>query len=224
MRWLRRLWARIKYRRHDAELHEEIETHRRLIEDDLRGRGWSPDEARQRAARRMGNVTLQREDARGVWIAPWLESLWQDARYGVRSLWKSPGFSATTVATLAIAIGLNVSLFNVFNAVALRGWDVEQPVDVVLLHNRPDPDRRFTDRFPFPEYEYLRDHAESLVGIVARERDPVWIRYGEETAAAGEEGVQATAVSGNFFARRRALPGVRRFLRRPAARVAAGMR
>lgn len=199
MRWLRRLWARIKYRRHDAELREEIETHRRLMEDDLRGRGWSPEEARRCAARRMGNVTLQRESARGVWIAPWLESLWQDARYGARSLWKSPGFSATTVVTLAIAIGLNVSLFNVFNAVALRGWDVEQPGDVALLHNRPDPDRRFTDRFPFPEYEYLRDHAGSFVGIVARERDPVWIRYGEGTASAGEEGVQASAVSGNFF-------------------------
>lgn len=196
MRWLNRLLARIKYRRFDAELREELAAHRALMEDDLQARGASAAQARRQAARRLGNVTLQRESARGVWIAPWLDSLWQDARYGVRSLRHSPGFAVTVVGTLGIAIGLNVSLFNVFNVVALRGWDVDRPGGVVLLYYRPDPDRGPASGFPYPEYEYLRDHAQSLVGIVARERDPVWIHHGDGTAGAG---VQATAASGNYF-------------------------
>lgn len=131
--WFHRLRARIRYRGFDADLRQEIETHRALLERDLEARGLSADEARAHAARSLGNVTLAREAARGVWLAPWLEGLWQDARYGVRSLRRSPAFTVTALLTMTIGIGLNTTMFTAFNAVGLRGWPVEHAESLVLI-------------------------------------------------------------------------------------------
>ncbi len=66
-----RLLRRLRYWLHcgkmDAELAEEMEFHRAMLA------------AGGRVGAAMGNTTLAREDARGVWIWPWLESVWQDA-------------------------------------------------------------------------------------------------------------------------------------------------
>jgi predicted permease len=167
MRWLRRLRARLKYRRFDAELREEIEVHRAMAEADLRSRGASQQEARAAASRALGNVTLAREDARGVWLAPWLDSLWQDSRYALRGLRKSPGFALTAILTLGVGIGLNVSLFTIFNSLALQGWNVRDAHEIVVPFARPVGTRNFTHWFSYGEYVCLRDGTTTLASVVA---------------------------------------------------------
>src|SRR5690348_13297359 len=102
MKLIRRLHYFLNRRKIEAELAEEMAFHQSMS-----------------GKIAMGNTTLAREEARAVWVRPWLESIWQDAAYALRSFRRQPGFAAVAVIALAAAIGLNTSLFTVFNAVAL---------------------------------------------------------------------------------------------------------
>lgn len=114
-----RLMRRIRYwlsrNRMDAELAEEMEHHRAM----LRESGAK--------ASTMGNAALAREEARGVWIWPWIESMWQDGLHALRGMRREPGFTITALLALGSAIGINTSLFTIFNALALRPWPVREP-------------------------------------------------------------------------------------------------
>src|SRR5437016_1607124 len=100
MKLFRRFAYWLHRRKRDAELAEELDFHRSLAPENL------------------GNTTMAREDARAVWIWPWLESIIQDLRYAIRNLIRQPGFSLVALLMLGIALGLNTSFFTVFDAVA----------------------------------------------------------------------------------------------------------
>jgi len=175
-----KLFRRLRYwlerGRRDAELAEEIEFHRSQLARD----GGSSAE--------MGNTTLAREDARAVWIWPWLESLWQDATYGVRTLRRQPGFTIAALLALASAIGINTSLFTIFNAFALRPWPVRDRAHMVTVH-------RFTREgggdFGIAEYRYLAANSQAFSGLIA-------MRNGEQVKIEGRP-LQLTYASGNYF-------------------------
>src|ERR1041385_7576498 len=97
-----KLIRRIRYLlgrdRIDADLAEEMEFHREMLAQDHAG-------DRAAASRAMGNVTLAREDARAVWLLPWIESLWQDFTYGIRGRRGHRGFALVGVAPLSVGIG-----------------------------------------------------------------------------------------------------------------------
>ena len=161
-RWLRRLRARWRYRRFDDDLRQELELHREMAHEDLVARGTTPEKARFRAARLLGNVALARELARGVWIPLWLESIWQDARYALRSLRKSPGYTAAVVATLTISVGLTTNFFSLVNGVLFKPWPVRDPGRVILV----EPTRRFPNHTSagmfLADYRSLRRDARSV--------------------------------------------------------------
>ena len=167
-RWLRRLRARIRYRRFDADLREEIDVHRAMAHEDFAAGGASADEARVRAARVLGNVTLARESARRVWIAPWLESVWQDVRYAVRSLRKSPGFTITAIATLTITTGLTTNFFALTEGLLFKPWPVPNPDRVFVVDTKRQFPHMSVEGTFLSVYRYLHDHARSadLMAIV----------------------------------------------------------
>src|ERR1017187_390666 len=93
------LWRRAKL---DREMDEEMRWHVEMETERNCAAGMSPDEARCAALRQFGGLDQLKErerDARG-WV--WLEQLAKDCRFAVRSLAKSPGFTLSVVATLAL--------------------------------------------------------------------------------------------------------------------------
>ena len=175
MKFLRRLDYWLHRDKRDAELAEELEFHRSMTPDTL------------------GNTTNAREDARAVWISPWLESVLQDLRYALRNLRRQPGFTLVALLTLGAALGLNTSFFTVFDAVALRLWPVKDPARVVKLISQSERTRR-PRGFSVAEFRYFAERAKSFSAVVAMSDGPV--RLGFE--AFGKTS-SAMFVSGNYF-------------------------
>jgi hypothetical protein len=114
----------------------------------------------------MGNLTLAREEARAAWIAPWLESVWQDLRYGVRHLLAHPAFTITTAATLLLATVLNTSFFTLFNATVLRTWPVPDAGRVVMVHSRA-AESGGADGMLMSDFEFIQKQARSFAALSA---------------------------------------------------------
>jgi putative ABC transport system permease protein len=120
MRFLRRLAQWTRLRKLGRDLAEELAFHRDAIERDLIARGYSAGDARDTARRMMGNETRTCEDARGVWLWPWLEAIWQDAKVTLRGLGRSPAFTAGVMLTFALGVGANAAMFSLIDRMMFR--------------------------------------------------------------------------------------------------------
>ena len=120
LRLLRRLVYWWRFRANAGELEEELSFHRDAITRDLVARGHDPAAARRAARRTMGNELLMREDARGVWLWPGVEAVWQDAKATVRGLRKSPAFTAGVLLTFALGVGANAAMFSLIDRLMFR--------------------------------------------------------------------------------------------------------
>ena len=96
-----------------------------------------------------------------------METIWQDVRYGLRSLYKSPGFAAIAVAALALGIGCSVAIFTVVNAVLLRPLPYSDPDRLVMIFEGIP--RAFSGPIGFspPDFAYLQQQTLSSVFEVA---------------------------------------------------------
>jgi macrolide transport system ATP-binding/permease protein len=131
--FLRKLTWLAHRRRKEAELLEELQFHLDEEADEGTADGLPIEEARRRARRDLGNLSIVREDTRAAWTWRLVEQLAQDLRYGVRMLAANKTFSGLAILSLALGIGANTAIFSFMDAMLMRSLPVPDPRSLVTL-------------------------------------------------------------------------------------------
>ena len=121
-----------------------------------------------------------------------IAGVWQDLRYGARSLLKNPGFSLVVVITLALGIGANTALFSVVNGVLLNPLPYPQPDQLVTFHqSKPNFD---TGAIPYPNFRDLQRQNQTFSSMAISRG------FGFSLVGTGEaERVNARLITADFF-------------------------
>jgi len=212
MKPLRRMWMRMTNfftgRSGEQRLREEMQEHVAMqTEENLRA-GMNPAEARRQALIRWGAADAVREQYHAEKGLPWIETIWQDMRFAVRMLRKSPVFTTVAVLTLALGIGANAAIFTLINALMLKSLPVADPKTLVRLGNDNNccvgigwQDNGEYSFFSTDSYEYLRKNVPEFEELAAMQAGfayrPVIVRMdgGSDTPRS----VMGEFVSGNYF-------------------------
>jgi putative ABC transport system permease protein len=180
------LFLKLKYlmpgrrREMEEEMREELES----LADLAQAEGRRPD---------LGNLTRAAEEGRVVWVWNWLEQLAADIRYAGRTMKRNPGLGLTAIASLALGIGANTSIFGLMNGIMLKTLPVDNPASLVVLASY-SKGARIGD-FGYEDYLAIRDEKRAFSGILAASTlAPISAGIGAES-----ETVQRKIVSSNYF-------------------------
>lgn len=123
-----------------------------------------------------------------------METFWQDVRYGIRTLLKSPGFAIVAVLTLALGIGANTAIFSIVNTILLKPMPVRHAEQIYVLaaeQNQGPPQILFS----IPEFHDVRSQAGEVFS------DTMAYSFGLDAlnTSGKAERILTLYVSGNFF-------------------------
>jgi macrolide transport system ATP-binding/permease protein len=118
---IRSLWQGLRNRaQEEHDIEDEVRFHIETRTEDLTRTGLPREEARRRARLEFGAIAKAKEaslESRRLNLA---EDFVHDARFGLRMLWRTPGFSALAILCLTIGIGANAAVFSWIEGVLLR--------------------------------------------------------------------------------------------------------
>ena len=190
--FLRRLRAIWRSDDIHGEIAEEMRFHIELRAEENIRRGMEPEEARREAERQFGHFSRIREQGYEVRGGRWLEATWQDLRYGVRMLLKSPGFTAVAVLSLALGIGANTAIFSLVDKVLIRKLPVEEPERLVVVS--VSSSRGMRTVFNYPDFADYNAGNQVFEGLVCYTQRALTLSEGGQA-----ERIQGMIVSGNYF-------------------------
>jgi predicted permease len=190
-RYIRRRWW-------DEERAREIEAYLEIETAENVARGMSPDAAAAAAHRKFGNPGLMREEIYHMNTIGWLESIWQDLRYGARLLRLSPGFAIVAIASLALGIGANTAIFQLLDAVRLRSLPVRNPQELaevkIVGGNHGIGLNQQYGELTRPLWQEIREHQQAFSGIFAWSLNQRYVGQGSQMKS-----FKGLWVTGDFF-------------------------
>lgn len=189
---------------------EEMRLHLEGLAERHAAAGLSPKEARDAALRQFGHVEGLKEQSRDQRRVGWVEDLFRDFVYAIRSLRSNPGFTAVAVFTLALAIGLNSTTFFLIDKLFICPV---APVDrghVVTIHTgrkQADGQRSFR-AFSFAEFIAIAQAADVFDRVAAVQLSTAAVGRDEDVKT-----LLVCLVSQDYFSVFGAVPASGRFFR-----------
>jgi macrolide transport system ATP-binding/permease protein len=198
MRWLAKLRMRLRGLWNGEKVHDEIaeewQFHIDLRTEENIRRGMTPEEARRSAEQHFGNAGYIKDaswDVRGGGV---METLWQDVRFGMRQLRRSPGFTFVALLSLGLGIGGNAVIFSLISTILLRPLPINHPEQVFAIHQGKEKDASYSQSMSYPNYKDIRDRNGALEGMAVYRFDPMSVSHN-----GSNERVWGYLVSGNYF-------------------------
>jgi predicted permease len=191
-----RLFNWLRRRSLERELDHELQYHFDRRVADLTASGTPAPEARRRVAIELG-LAQAREEVRDVWLGRWLRDFLYDLRFSTRSLLRTPGFTASTLLSLALGIGATTAIYSLVDQVILHSLPVREPERLVLVDWKGDQLANGFGSWNLMSYPICRDLQQQtriFEGVLCRAETTVNL-----SAAGDPKPVAAEIVSGAYF-------------------------
>jgi predicted permease len=149
----------------EAGMSEEMQFHLDQYASELMRSGVPESEARRRSQMEFGFLNSVKDDCRQARSLHWVDELARNLRYAVRSLRKTPRFTATALLTLAVCIGANLTIFAVSDAILLRPLPFPHPDRLVTIYNTYPKANVPRDGANIADYYEFRGHIPAFESV-----------------------------------------------------------
>jgi len=198
MRMLRRAAAGLKAlfgrRRFEHDLDAELRAFLEAAVERKMRDGLSEEAATRAARMELGSPEAVKDRVRDVGWESAVDSLCRDAEYAIRSLRRTPGFTAVALLTISLGIGANTAIFSVANSLLLRALPVAEPERLVTLSSADDLAARRAAKWSYATWRAIQERSNGFDGTCA------WSALPLNLAQRGEsQPVSALFASGDCF-------------------------